>query len=877
MDRPIDTAAIKKYLEALSLIYNVNTYTERGKEALAKLSKQLGIDYKTLFKEANNFYDKKTGWYVPPYFIGTDREENHPHKDKNVDTTNDLEAQYHAKYGYKSKTNRNKRKDELSEAVKNFEMVFQNQNTSNLLFIQGVWGGGKSTYLYKLINDDLSSEIKPIMIICNIEKAEERKVLFNIVMEAKNKAAIDMFKILVVYHIQELIVSPKFSIIKIIDNFHRLGTKQLINKFSLPRKVKETIQLMEKHREPNSMEEFLNVFGEKIICEIVFNNSNDDDLEKITSLLSIYVTLSVLSEYSDSAISPRKIIVVFDGIEHVIKESSRIFDEDIEKLFNCVFKFHNDFIGAFPTSVKFITKSIFVARDTTYDMIRNENKAIDMIRTKAQGTPSDNFCFHVNIDDWFDFSAITRKRQAVIKKLAPGIIKPVLTEINVDEIYSVILDDKDSRRDGNSLIEMLGEMYNGDIRCLSLNLFNVLKDFTYEAQSALFVKFAIYWEEKIMDKRPNDRRPTHINRYLCRRAILRLFFNRIKNATIDGKRSIIDVLYFGEQRAKEYEYMTMARRILLFLLSKTKNNDIFLSLEDVVEGVLRPQESSIRKEDDNRLEIFSNLIFSLSDIALLRPESVWSLLVNIKYNVNESTFSYNLLKDKVTEIWCNNKEHTSNIKLRLTSAGEFLSYIQSDYEFFAARINSNGVPLMFTRDIPTIKKTLDDVYKKAIDCVCNVLEYERENFNDYEAMYNNDTHYLYLERDDIKRPHSLRVLTNHIIHLTHYKLFILNQTAQRTDNDSVKNGKKLFSAEDGNDIITSIEYYGQKYCDTIKALSDGNDTYTDLGNEVKEREIDLKSKNSGRPYLYGYFRQLKDDETERFKNEWYSFKKAGIE
>jgi hypothetical protein len=883
-----DIKIIQEYLDILIEAHKINPFTELGKNSIKILCSYIEIDEKYLLdKLEKEFYNEKNGWYVEPYFMVNNllKDETKSIKDNTIETSDRFEYEYG--YGYVIVDTHESQ--DMKDKKSNFENAFYSYNSSNLLLIQGTSGCGKSTYLFKIINDfknkvnqsttweeqgninyipkKVSNKLdgiqgKLIHAHFNIES-----ITSDIDIEGQTYSSKEIifarFELMLLKRIYDLLIyfTKDVKILeKIFNNFDFLSSESLLatgtaSYFKIIREEIKEINLESNDKIRNKiMLSILSKYSSFKDTFIAKEEVDDETRKRYVKILLNITTIFIFLEAFDKNNKNYFLLITFDGIEHLITESACIHSEDIKNIWDSVYSFFEGFYRSFDADkIHVYTKCVFSARNTTIKMFE---KPIDGI-TRVND---------IHITEWYDSASVFDKIKEKIDDIIPRNSKYNKARIQVEKLRETVLHDTDSQKPGNNLISMLKMMYDRDIRKLSYNFYKILGIFITGADIILFKKFPLFMKK---ERKSNEiDLPNHPMKYICRRSILRLFFNSIKRDQKNNK-NILEYIFFADSidlidskdlSTSDYPniILTMTRRVLIYLLYKFNEDETeYVNLTDLMTCIFKNKPIDIDK--------FAELLFQLGNIQMHKIENTWNVLVNYKYvdkNKRNKTIGYDDFKDEIKKvanhIWeKGNNEYQSHLKVRLTCSGKFLAFIQGDYELFAARAKPKYPPIIFTRDFNKIKGTIESVYNKAIKCINILIQYEYDYFDEYLKMYSNNTKYLYTENNGEKRPHPLRILTNHITYLVHYKYFIELNSQNYCDNKDY-----IFSNYESSRILNVVDNYIKKYRKILYALYTGDSEGTDLSKDLRLKSKGKEDKEA--LYLSAYIKSLNEYQLKKF-------------
>jgi hypothetical protein len=658
----------------------------------------------------------------------------------------------------------------------------------------------------------------------------------------------------------------------IVSNFNYLKEQEIIH----PDYVEEFEDLISVMNEVSSGSDYqVDVARRDIMTEIVSYSTFDittgvstckseEQIESIRKFISISAMLVILADTNVQRDTPCFLIISFDGIEHLIKETTHIYDVDIKNIWDSIVDFFEETTEMFMNAddeddcKNIFVKCLVSARSTT---IKMWTESIDVTEEVTIGRLK-----QIDVTKWYDFKKISEKRRNKIAEILSreNLNSLVTASENLDNICKKVFNDKDSKKRGNSLIEMLREMYDYDMRKLSASLSSSLSRFALKSENGFYELFPELWDIEMYSK--EDKENTRPCRYLCRRSILRIIFNKIRSRDDEGNgskdKNILELLYFvdGENKFMREDYRTLVRRILIYLLHEFKEHDNYISVSEIMIN-------TININDVEEVGKFSELLYHLGSIALYRLKSSWNVLVDIRFNDPKlKSISVEDFKTEIQQISTDlrtGKTLTNTmVSARLTNSGKFFSFVHSHFELFAARCDHNAPPIIFSKNITTIIDTIKGVYEKALGCISAAIELEYKKFSDFLRMYRTNKRYLYVEKSGARTPHAIRIITDHLTYLEHYKWFV---------NLNTNNNKKIFSVEERDAIFEAIDEFSNRYTGLLYAMYKGDGTNTDLCAEKGGPHLKSRGKTEQEhSYLSCFFdgNHWRHEKREKFLEIW---------
>jgi hypothetical protein len=548
----------------------------------------------------------------------------------------------------------------------------------------------------------------------------------------------------------------------------------------------------------------------KIFNELKALMRRDDDIksiiQRILEAMTKFLFCYIKAKKSSEGENIKGYILGFDNIECYIKDHTVIFDKDIVSISTAIEQFISNAkkeYGKINEIFSKYFKFILAIRDTT-------------ARFVISGAHGDVSYANVDVSSWYVFREILSKKEGILERLDLG----DKTE-NVRKLLSILkVITNDSNGIGQSFNTLSLEMYNHNKRRTVRILNKIIRKMTElkkENKNLISLDtFQSYWSE-----------PPIAYKYLCRRAITRLIFDFIDFSPKDDaqKISFFDKIHVNHA---DNEMGTYARRILCFLLyeSDGKIDEKYVSFYNFIKGIFAPPR-------DNEIEI--NVFDAIAEVLLAMNESSffkynWVQLIVIKFNAT-SDIDKSQLAEKLRESYENKIEKDNDFGIRITNAGRFFAYIQSDFEYFASRYCKNIAafsPLIWVKDIDAIKNIIKTVFTNAEKCIKTVIKFEKNYFSDYKNIYHKEYFYKWtlLGKEKPKLPHPYRIIDTHCSYLAHYKNFLEAEKAK--NNNSSKEGKKEPSVFSDSDIESLKEYadeYINKYREVFSELAAEKDAH----------------------------------------------------
>lgn len=834
-------ARIIRSEDFLSRIMTANPYTAEGKRILDGLKVDDGLDFSMTIED---FYDPLKGLYVIPFF---DKSEGSivDYDVSNAEFTsveNDKDD-----YNFENFNFQDNRKQSFVSNLLREKIYFENAIKSKaefvVLFIRGMTGSGKSTYLHKLVHDLVQAR-EYIHVPYYLDEYENRPLFYGeklpLCGEHPNSATFSFLNLVcdhLIDEIKNILKCDKSVIDNILKNYgnsfeyctsHRDESRAFFKLFASCNGNAKKEDVLEKGKE----------FSKAMLGLLDLS----DIRESISEILLCLCKLLYLRQ------SNKRFLLTFDGVEYLIKLKNKptkhIYDADVESIMLAVLDFENKANAIFQeceSSFAQHFKVVICARDTTTRYFKDANLKIRMLQENVRDMNAS-----VNITEWYKINRIYKARLKYYQKINGVNIFIEQYRPVVDTIMHDIETSKHRR--ANQIVPMIERMYNYDKRSIQRNLFEVVSQMLINSPSVAtrFIEFY------------NDKGPLTYGgegfryRFLCRRVILRLLLNRIEREDNGEFFNEIYVSRLGIEAIPS----TFARKLLIYLMYKlVKNNKIedeYVDIRELIDNVARPRSGNF--VNATVVDVIARLMYFMSDYRL--HNSAWQQLISVKFNYKEIS---NIPNDEIEAFFVGTirkiykdqefyNNHKGHFGVRITYAGTFLAYMQSDYAFCACRHENSGggSPLILSNDPRYICDVIQSVYSNAVKCIKAVIENEKDLFGKYGEMYqNNGKSANYLYPDFVTGrfiPHPKRILDNHIMYLEHYRTF-----ASTVDN--------VFKSEDDrNTVIVCIKKYLDAYKRRHNELYDG---YGYIENDVNilsfSGNTNLKDNEPNpRPY-FSYF------------------------
>lgn len=338
-------------------------------------------------------------------------------------------------------------------------------------------------------------------------------------------------------------------------------------------------------------------------------------------------------------------------------------------------------------------------------------------------------------------------------------------EAKNDVLYQAFYAIMNDKRSSSGLYHVLSNMYNHNKRRLP----DILKEIVLTPNNIDIIKEYLKWWNIAISKN----RTAHI-KYLCRKAILRLFYNRYELKGLFER--------FGVDRKNgRSEYASYARKALTYLYQNNPTNkkddyENYIMLEDLVSNVILPAEavgfSGIRPPNIKHL---AKMLFLMTDTKMV-PHN-WSPLVEI-ISTEDVSFTEASLLNTISTEKC--KEY----RIKITDAGRAYALLNADFEYFACRYDDARCPLF---SATTQKKgdryycldIIRNVRKNATKCIDKLIESDGRFFQ----SASNENMYIQMSKRKLlflEIPHPVRIIRHHVGYLQAYKRFI-DQNVQFDD------------------------------------------------------------------------------------------------
>lgn len=767
---------VYKEIDFLSRLLTSNPYTAEGKSILNGLEVNLSVE---------DFFDKDV--YAKPFFLNEKNGETSHAEDTDEEDSSDKEDYIFVSDDHSLSINA------MIKQYENFQESFNNLHEFPLLFVRGGSGTGKSTFMYSLIHELTKSNPNVFHTELTLEKYIENQYYCGIKLPELPDSAI--YKFIRIIFAKIITIVTQFIKANDADQMKAILVcyhKTFMNYFG---------------ENPTNKNFFETLCG-KESCQLDY----DEHCKKVVkqgikfleddSSRNILRDLTMLLIELCYCLNPLKFnLITFDGIEYLINRKHHIYDPDI-----------NDILFAFD-EVKRGAEDLFAGCNLRFAdcfkiVLAVRNATLDYCDKREQEDIRDSN-ISADVTDWYRMEDIYEKR---IKYFSENehLFENDLAKIK-DIVDIVVNDVRRGKERASGAMDMLERMYNFDKRSLQSNLLSAISQIVLSGSEAGILKNK--FSEFYYKRGPllyNKGKQGYTFRYLWRRALIRILFNRIE---YESHGTFFDGVYFSEL-GDECMPSSYLRKMLIFLMhnqvSDNRIKDEYVPFNSVFDAIARTKPNGVI--EPQTIEKIAILIYRLSDFRL--HDSAWQQLISIKFNLsdNQPLSNEKQFVSKVIELHKSNSLDDDRFGIRLNYAGAFLAYIQSDFEFFACRCKKFRVPLIFSNDVEYITSLLEEVHDKAANCMNMVIEDEKSIFGRYREMYQPDAKYLY--RDDAYKTegrllsHPKRIINNHIMYLEHYRYFI-------------EEVHGILDAEEKKSIINKINAIIAKYKRDYNDLVDG--------------------------------------------------------
>jgi len=762
-----------------------DNYTIRGKDAMSRL--------KTVFPGNEELLDSLGEIYCQPYF-------EIPHSINSMkDHRDDGIFDDYVPLTYMSLIRTGQKQKKL-----HFETAFQTKETHKVLRIRGASGTGKSSYLNYLKDTykDSFSKIIDVNLETAPNKVEKGGAEFSVPLlsNGKSKAA-------------------WLFIIKLLDiTFNEIWRQ--VNEISINKMIKTSYEECFGNNYKCAYENLFCVLS-KILSDRHEVNDLSNDRQSKTHLFNAilkFVNITSATKTIESILEvmirmmrclqpeEKVYLICFDGIEY-FTGNNRIYDSDISDIAESIYNFFETESASEerPREHLFVnyTKLLMVVRDTTDKMFPSTVRSYFNLNADVS----------VDVTRWYQMSTISKEKLFWIEQIFKN-IPEVLNRLQpkLEFFKTIAMGSDGSYGVHTSLNRMLTDMYNSNkrrkARILSSVIYNLAE--LSEATGTPFMslcEFELWWDQPAVNQYA----------YLRRRAVLRLIWNMIKQT------SYFDCIGIGKLLSGNHTSKnTYAQRILHYLFAMTMDDDKeegYVNFYDLLCGVFNPLEKYGLAITPKELRDFSEILLALNEARFnytygvndgegAKNPNLWNQLVVLKYNDKglNGMLTKSGLAAKLKAIWDSEGlfPDLDEYGVKITSAGQFLTYILSDFEF-SASMYTDTPPFVFIRDYDTISYVLAKVFTQSDKLIQYIVESEGKLFNskEFDASFGYGYNYIRTENnvtEELKYP--LRLIRHHKNYL-HYIARIVR--------DYNKKGVTYLFKGDDDELIYLLEYYESKY------------------------------------------------------------------
>jgi hypothetical protein len=574
---------------------NATPLSEKGKERL----KALGFDVSSnnLNNLRNFFYEKI---YVPPF--STSNEMIGAFKENSDETLVFGKDEEHFQI-------RQKRKIDFETDVKN--------NKEAVFMIIGPAGSGKTTYLNWLFDKELNRTNQQKLIIIDIEnKTEVRKVVrfcdddydiknkFNTLSGRLSSAILCKINKCIMRLPAENIKEYKKRLLNICENYEKIF--RFIDAPGESPLIKELFALIKEY----SCNVQTAVNFTRSIFTIIDKIEISNDKEKIDLYFQILIKILLCQLSCKISLDIKSYVIAIDNIERLIDEDNNeaiiIQENDLKDFVIAIKKTIEAIDGILNVngySLKNKLSIILSLRDTTIKLVSSRQNI-------------DDGNYPLNIKDWNDAQKIYNNKCK--NYLSKEDIKSIDDDL-ICKTFNYIMEDK---KRGSGLYYIIMNMYNHDLRriidaikhiiSLPLNANVVLKD------------YILWWNYSSDDEADNTEKT--IIKFLCRKAVLRLFYNLFEHQGVFTR--------LGTGNSSQLETKaSYARKILSFLYQQNPKElydeqENYFNLHLLVCNVLRPSNTAgYNGINDSEFINFADILFQMIDITML--PNFWSPLISL--------------------------------------------------------------------------------------------------------------------------------------------------------------------------------------------------------------------------------------------------------
>jgi GTPase SAR1 family protein len=716
---------------------NATPFSEKGRERLS----DLGRDVSNLSILRREFYENI---YVHPF--STFDEMSEAFKEKSEETL---------VFG--------KNKEHLETLIKrknDFETDTKN-NKEVIFMIIGPAGSGKTTYLNWLFDNVLNQADQQKLIIIDIEnKSEVRNVvrLCDDDYDLKNKfyTLSGRLSSAILYVINKcLIPSPKESI----NNYKKRLSNICKNHEKMFRfnnapgeapLIKRFFTFIKEYACSNQESEYFT----QLLFTLLDDIEKQSSKEKMDLYFQILIKFMLCQSSSENTLRRKSYVIAIDNIERLLDEDSEeavIVQENELKEFVNAIKNSIDAIDGILEIKGYHLKNklsiILSLRDTTIKLVSARHNV-------------DDGNYPLNITDWYDMQIIYDNK---FRMYLSDKDKELLIKDPAYKTFDSIMRDKTK---SSGLYYTILNMYNHDIRRITEAMEQIIG---LSVNTNFVFNDYLYWWECSFKKEATNTKITTL-RFLCRKAVLRVFYNLFEHQGVFNRLGVGTPL----QLEKKSSY---ARKILTYLYQKNNikkydEQENYFSLYDLVCTILKPSNArGYNSINDFDLNNFANILFQMINISML--PNFWSPLVSLILSNRAETDGkaiYETLK---------NASECIESKIKITDAGRAFVLLNVDFEYFSCRYNyENRTPLLCSGNLKRAKdgeyeciKAIRKVRIHTTECIDILINHDLSQFP-------NTINSSVCERmgdllfDGI--PHPVRILRQHINYLQNYKFFVEN-------------------------------------------------------------------------------------------------------
>ena len=811
--------------------------SNKGREALKRISQNLSevsVSYDEFFSEV----------YVEPFF------DNGSKIETKSEMYTDEEYMIYTDFAFSDlgtlTRNLKTRKDK-------YEDLFFSQDTNKLLLIRASSGSGKSIYLnrlkWKRRKDKYPNHINAELDEGRINEAYE----LNFDLEQseariqRGKASFPSEKNKINGNSYEVTSAPWRFFVMLIESIYNLSYSIIKdNNYKNCKKIRENFQIMYDGDHDDEVSLLYNMLKFKPFKFYNRNKLREVKTELLNNIIEIclkdpqnveccikiaLITLTRLVVCQNNINEPEQLLISFDNIEHYIKSSNRVYDDDIKIITDSVLEFAKEeekyYLKHKFKSFASYFKFVLVVRDTTDKMFSEDVHSYFTHKDRS-----------IDITNWFPLEQIYNKK---MKYCIPKNEDETEQELPSSIKFINLMITDSLKTIGNNIMSTVSTMYNHNNRRSTRIFTRISRVFDQKDENPPVNYNSINYEQ--FSKLWNWRSKSKVKN-LCRQAVIRLIFNEIE-----------DKYYFkrihDNLAAERNVQNTYASRLLIWLsnIQNSKNED-YVSLREVAEAILclpgTTDESGKINIDKNEVEKLSEVLIALDEHRFSTSDNVqnddcitgncWCQLIVIKFNELSSSgnLSKELLSKKIIEA-CSDKDVSINdYGIKITEAGRFFAKALHDFEYFACRYSKNKTPLIFMLDVNEIEKTIETVYNSAKSYIDNIVWFESLFFKQcYELAYKNEYHMKYISKSNNIEYRSLpyRIIKQHTYYLNTYRTYI--------EDDILHSHIGLFSEEDRGSIKVCIRKYIEEYNNILNSIMES--TYK-VDEELVEKYILFKGK-----------------------------------